>query len=93
MLQTLGLPLETRSKPTQSLKPCSLWSLRTKGNMDRLRDVRDAVKQSITCTCSKVMWRSIQLGISLWQIADMISDGFQTAKFYHLSSVSRIIKL
>ena len=67
--------------------------------MDRVRGVRDAAKegvtrgytaakQRVTCTCTKVTWRIITLGLSLWQIADMVSDGFQTAKFYHLSSVS-----
>ena len=56
--------------------------------MDRLRGVRDAAKQRVTCTCTKVTWRLIQLGLSIWQIADMVSDGFQTKKLYDLSIVS-----
>ena len=56
--------------------------------MDRLRGVRDAAKQRVTCTCTKVTWRLIRLGLSLWQIADMVSDGLQTKKFYDLSIVS-----
>ena len=70
-----------------------------RSKMDRVRGVRDAAKegvtrgyttakQRVTCTCTKVTWRIIRLGFSLWQIADMVSDGFQTAKFHHLSSVS-----
>ena len=60
-----------------------------KSKMDRLRGVRDAAKNKVTCTCTKVTWRIIRLGLSLWQIGDMVSDIFQTRKFYHLSTVSR----
>ena len=56
--------------------------------MDHLRGVLDAAKQRVTCTCTKVTWRAIQLGLSIWQIADMVSDGFQTKKLYDLSIVS-----
>ena len=61
-----------------------------RSNMDRLRGFHNAAKQGLT-SCTKVAWRIIRIGISLWQIADMVSDGFQTAKFYHLSSVSHEI--
>ena len=71
-----------------------------RSKMDRVRGVRDAAKegvtrgyttakQKVTCTCTKVTWRIIWLGLSLWQIGDMVSDIFQTRKFYHLSTVSR----
>ena len=57
--------------------------------MDQLRGFFDAAKRMVTCTCTKVTWRFIQLGISLWQIADMVSDGLQTKKFWDLSVVSK----
>ena len=44
-------------------------------------------KQRLTYICTKSTWRLIQLGISLWQIGDMVSDAFQTRKFYHLAMV------
>ena len=40
-----------------------------------------------TYICTMVTWRLIQLGISLWQVGDMVSDAFQTRKFYHLAMV------
>ena len=40
-----------------------------------------------TYICTMIIWRFIQLGISLWQIGDMVSDAFQTRKFYHLAMV------
>ena len=81
--------LELGSAPTLQPK---------RSKMDRVRGVRDAAKegvtrgyttakQRVTCTCTKVTWRTIRLCLSLWQIADMVSDGFQTAKFNRLSSV------
>merc|ERR1712012_457617 len=57
-----------------------------RSKMERLREVRDAAKKKVTCTCTKVTWRIIRLGLSLWQIGDMVSDIFQTRKFYHLST-------
>ena len=56
--------------------------------MDKLSGFINPVKQRMTCTCTKVTWRFILLGISLWQIADMVSDGFQTKNYWTLASVS-----
>ena len=39
-----------------------------------------------------IIWRFIRLGMSIWQIADMVSDGLQTKKYHDLSSVSWTIK-
>ena len=61
-----------------------------RSKIDQLREVRDATKQRVTCTCAKVTWRIIRIGISLWQLGDMVSDIIQTRKYYHLSTVSRI---
>ena len=55
----------------------------------KLSNFFDAAKQMMTCTCTKVTWRFIQLCISLWQIADIVSDGFQTKKFWDLYWVSK----
>ena len=60
-----------------------------RSHMDQLSGFFDAAKRMVTCTCTKVTWRVIQLGISLWQIADMVSDGLQTKKFWDLSVVSK----
>ena len=54
----------------------------------RSKRVCYAAKEKLTCTCTKVMWRFIQLGISIWQIADMVADGFTTTTFWYLSTVS-----
>ena len=64
--------------------------LQIKDRTDHLRTVCGAAKQRLTCTCTKVTWRIIRVGISLWQIADMVSDGFQTRKYFNLAIVSRM---
>ena len=57
--------------------------------VDKLNSFFDSTRQLTTCTCTKVTWRFIQLCISLWQIGDMVSDAFQTRKFYHLAMVRK----
>ena len=56
---------------------------------DRIRGAFNSAKRRVTCPCTKIAWRIIQLGISLWQIGDMVSDAFQTRKFYHLAMVRK----
>ena len=48
--------------------------------------IRNAAKQS-----TKVTWRIVQLGLSLWQIGDMVTDGLQTRKYWDLAIVSKKI--
>ena len=55
-----------------------------------LRGCYDRVKKKLTSGCSKVTVRVIKLCISLWQIGDMISDGFATNKYLDLARVSRV---
>ena len=76
-----------------NLKHCGLERaappmLQLKSRTDKLRTFGGAAKQRGTCTCTKVTWRIIRVGISLWQIADMVSDGFQTRKYFNLAIVS-----
>ena len=74
------------------LKPAPLPKLQITSRMDKLRTFGGAAKQRLTCTCTKVTWRIIRVGISLWQIADIVSDGFQTRKYFNLAIVSRMKK-
>ena len=54
-----------------------------------MRGAFTSAKWRVTCPCIKVAWRFIQLGISLWQIGDMVSDAFLTEKFYRLAMVNK----
>ena len=54
-----------------------------------MRGAFTSAKWRVTCPCIKITWRFIQLGISLWQIGDMVSDAFLTEKFYRLAMVSK----
>ena len=56
---------------------------------DRMRGAFTSAKWMVTCPCIMVTWRFIQLGISLWQIGDMVSDAFLTEKFYRLARVRK----
>ena len=74
------------------LEPAAPPKLQIKSRTDKLRTFCGSAKQRMTCTCTKVTWRIIRVGMSLWQIADMVLDGFQTRKYLNLAIVSRMKK-
>ena len=54
---------------------------------ERLQGAYNNAKKKLTCGCSKVTVRAIKLGISLWMVADLISDGFNTKKYLDYAEV------
>jgi len=47
-----------------------------------------SVKKKLTYKCSRVTVRVIKLIISLWMVADMITDAFNTKRYLFLARVS-----
>ena len=58
-------------------------------NQQRLIRQSTSVKEKLTCDCSKVTVRVIKLVISLWMLADMITDAFNTKRYLFLARVSK----
>ena len=54
---------------------------------ERLRGFRDSLKKKLTCRSAKVTVRIIKLAVSLWQLADMVSDGLNTLMYLHFAEV------
>ena len=77
----LESPPEEPKEPEDPRQPCR--------KRDRMRGAFNSAKWMVTCPCIMVTWRFIQLGISLWQIGDMVSDAFLTEKFYRLAMVRK----
>ena len=57
-------------------------------NRQRLLRQNASIKEKLTCECSKVTVRVIKLVISLWMVADMITDAFNTKRYLFLARVS-----
>ena len=47
----------------------------------------DTLKEKLTCGCSKSTARLVKFGVSLWMVADLISDGFNTKKYLDYAEV------
>ena len=62
-----------------------------KNRKDRKKSKRNGRSNKKMDKRIKILWRLIRLGISIWQIVDMVSDGFQTKKYFYLSRVRRKI--
>ena len=69
----------------QSQAPRQLSNLSKRA---RLRRLQSSLKEKLTCPCSKVTIRIIKLALSLWQLADIISDGVNTMMYLHYARVS-----
>ena len=54
---------------------------------EKLSKVLSKFKKMITCKCSKITIRVIKLGISLWTVADLISDAFNTNNYLNYAKV------
>ena len=52
-----------------------------------LRGNLNSVRKKLTCGCSKVTVRVVKFGISLWMIADMISDAINTKHYLDYARV------
>ena len=55
--------------------------------MEAMQGAYNNAKKKLTCGCSKFTVRAIKLGISLWMVADVISDGFNTKKYLDYAEV------
>ena len=54
---------------------------------EKLSKVLSKFKKMITCQCSKISIRVIKLVISLWTVADLISDAFNTNNYLNYAKV------
>ena len=68
------------SQPSEPQAPLS--------KKERLQRFPGSLKKRLTCACSKGTYRFLALAVSLWQLADNISDGWSTYKYLHYAEVS-----